>query len=162
MPVMLIREAHDGDWSLIWPFWRKVVAPGETYTWDQDTPEEIARDVWMSAPTQTFVVEDDGRVIASAYLKPNYGGAAAHVANAGFMVDPDHTGRGIGRQLAKHVLAEATRLGYRAMVFNSVVETNPAVNLWRSLGFTIVGTIPKAFQHPVHGLVGLHIMHREL
>jgi hypothetical protein len=48
------------------------------------------------------------------------------------------------------------------MIFNAVVTTNPAVELWRSLGFVILGTVPDAFDHPVHGPVGLHIMHRKL
>ena len=49
------------------------------------------------------------------------------------------------------------------MQFNAVVETNTrAVELWRSLGFAVVGTVPEAFDHPVHGLVGLHVMHRVL
>ena len=49
------------------------------------------------------------------------------------------------------------------MQFNAVVETNTrAVELWRSLGFEVVGTVPAAFDHPVHGLVGLHVMHRLL
>jgi ribosomal protein S18 acetylase RimI-like enzyme len=44
-----------------------------------------------------------------------------------------------------------------------VVETNTtAVNLWRSLGFEILATVPAAFRHPVHGRVGLHVMHRAL
>jgi ribosomal protein S18 acetylase RimI-like enzyme len=53
--------------------------------------------------------------------------------------------------------------GYAAMQFNAVVETNaPAIRLWESLGFTILGTVPEAFRHPARGLVGLHIMHRFL
>jgi ribosomal protein S18 acetylase RimI-like enzyme len=49
------------------------------------------------------------------------------------------------------------------MQFNAVVETNvAAVRLWRSLGFEVLATVPEAFQHPVHGFVGLHIMHRQL
>ena len=44
-----------------------------------------------------------------------------------------------------------------------MVETNTAaVRLWRSLGFEIVGTVPEAFDHPEHGLVGLHVMHLRL
>jgi hypothetical protein len=49
------------------------------------------------------------------------------------------------------------------MQFNAVVETNTAaVTLWHALGFTTVGTVPEAFDHPVHGYVGLHVMHRAL
>jgi L-amino acid N-acyltransferase YncA len=159
---MLIRDATDGDWPAIWPFWHEIVAAGETYTWDPDTGEDEARRLWTGPGYRVFVAEEDGQVLASAQLRANYGGPAARVANAGFMVDPRHAGRGIGRRLAEHVLDAARRDGFEAMVFNAVVETNPAVALWTSLGFTVVGTVPKAFRHPRHGLVGLHVMHRQL
>ncbi|MEU8242507.1 GNAT family N-acetyltransferase [Actinoplanes missouriensis] len=158
---MEIRDAVAADWPRIWPFWHTIVAAGETYTWDRDTPEDAARALWMNPAARVFVVEDEGRVVASAYVKPNYGGPASMVANAGFMVDPASGGRGIGRRLAEHVLTAARNDGYRAMVFNSVVATNPAVALWQSLGFTIIGTIPDAFDHPAHGPVGLHVMHQK-
>jgi ribosomal protein S18 acetylase RimI-like enzyme len=143
-----------------------VVAAAETYAWDPDTSEDAARAVWMNPAKRVYVVEDEtddtAAVVGSAYLTANYGGPAARIANAGFMVDPDHGGRGVGRALAEHVLAEAKAHGYRGMVFNAVVETNPAVRLWTSLGFTILGTVPEAYEHPRHGLVGLHIMYRAL
>ncbi|WP_316768743.1 GNAT family N-acetyltransferase [Streptomyces sasae] len=160
---MLIREATAADWPQIWPFWHRIVAAAETYTWDPDTSEEAARALWMSPAKRVYVAEDPtGAVVGSAYVTPNYGGPAAGVANAGFMVDPVHGGRGVGRALAEHILAEARTHGYRAMVFNAVVETNPAVALWTSLGFTVIGTVPQAFDHPKHGPVGLHIMYRAL
>ncbi|MFD0507505.1 GNAT family N-acetyltransferase [Streptomyces chiangmaiensis] len=147
----------------MWPFWHRIVAAGETYTWDPDTGEEAARALWMAPAKRVSVAEDDsGAIVGSAYVTPNYGGPAAGIANAGFMVDPDHAGRGIGSALAEHILATAKAEGYRGMVFNAVVETNPAVQLWMSLGFTIVGTIPDAYEHPRFGAVGLHVMYRAL
>ncbi|WP_200305451.1 GNAT family N-acetyltransferase [Streptomyces adelaidensis] len=160
---MQIREATAEDWPGIWPFWHRVVAAGDTYTWDPGTSEEAARALWTAPAKRVYVAEDDtGAIVGSAYLTPNYGGPAARIANAGFMVDPDHGGRGIGRALAEHVLAAAEAHGYRGMVFNAVVETNPAVRLWTSLGFTILGTVPDAFDHPKDGRVGLHIMYKAL
>ncbi len=160
---MLIREAVAQDWPRIWPFWHRIVAAADTYTWDPDTSEEAARALWMAPAKRVYVVEDDtGALVASAYLTANYGGPAALIANAGFMVDPDQGGRGIGRALAEHVLDAARAEGYRGMVFNAVVETNPAVKLWTSFGFTILGTVPDAYAHPRHGRVGLHIMYKAL
>jgi len=37
-----------------------------------------------------------------------------------------------------------------------------AVELWQSLGFAIIGTVPASFDSRAHGLVGLHVMHRYL
>ena len=49
------------------------------------------------------------------------------------------------------------------MQFNAVVETNhAAVEIYRRLGFTVIGTVPGAFAHPTQRRVGLHIMYREL
>jgi GNAT superfamily N-acetyltransferase len=96
-------------------------------------------------------------------MGPNQGGPGAHVANASFMVDPDHAGEGIGRALGEHLLQFARDGGYYAVQFNAVVETNTnAVALWRSLGFEVLTTIPEAFRHPTDGLVGLHVMYRRL
>jgi ribosomal protein S18 acetylase RimI-like enzyme len=44
-----------------------------------------------------------------------------------------------------------------------VAGTNvEAIALYRSLGFSILGTVPEAFDHPEHGLVGLHVMRLKL
>lgn len=163
---MLIRDANAADWPAIWPLLHRIIAAGETYTWDRDTGEDRARAKWLheDGPGRTFVAVDaDGSIVGTAEVHPNQAGPGAHVANAGFMVDPDHSGRGFGRALAEHVIEQARADGYRAMQFNAVVETNlAAIRLWESLGFTIVGTVPEAFHHPVEGYVGLHIMHRPL
>lgn len=165
---MHIREATADDWPGIWPFWHQIVAAGTTYASAPDTDEATARELWMPPAATVFVVVDelDGveRIVASAQLLPVYPGELRrHVANAGFMVDPAASGRGIGRTLGAYVVDRAREQGYCAMQFNAVVETNVgAVRLWESLGFTIVGTIPQGFRHASLGLVGLHIMHRLL
>lgn len=70
---------------------------------------------------------------------------------------------GTGCGIVSALLEQAKAQGYLAMQFNCVVSTNTrAVRLWQSLGFAIVGTVPKAYRHTVHGLVDIHVMHRFL
>jgi GNAT superfamily N-acetyltransferase len=159
-----IREAAAGDWAAIWPFLRDIVRAGETYTLPRDLDEPAARGLWMAPPPScTLVAVDGAAVLGTAKIAPNQQGPGAHVANASFMVDPAHAGKGVGRALGTAVLDRALADGYRAMQFNAVVETNTAaVRLWLSLGFTVLATVPEAFHHPSLGYVGLHVMHRAL
>ena len=161
---MIIRTATDEDWPRIHPMFAAVVAEGRTYAYPEHLTAEQARGLWMEEPPGTTVIAVDGDpVVGSAKTGPNRPGRGSHVATASFMVAPEHRGAGVGRALGVHVLDLARAQGYRSMQFNAVVETNTAaVALWRSLGFTVVGTVPEAFDHPEHGLVGLHVMHRRL
>ena len=160
---LVIRDAGPEDWAGIWPFFRQIVAAGETYTWPRDMSEHDARAAWFPSPGRTVVASVAGTVVGTAKTQPNQAGPGAHVANASFMVDPAYGGRGIGRALGEHVLAGARADGYRAMQFNAVVASNAgAVRLWSSLGFTVVGTVPAAFDHPRLGPVPLLIMYRTL
>ena len=62
-------------------------------------------------------------------------------------------GRGVARAMCLHSMEQARQRGYRAMQFNFVVSTNErAVALWQSLGFAIVGRLPRAFRHPSLGV----------
>ena len=161
---MRIRAASADDWPRIWPFFREIVAAGETYAFPEDLTLETGRAWWMeSPPGQTFVAVDGEVVLGSAKSGPNRPGRGSHVSTASFMVDPAASGRGVGRALAEHVLAWAKEQGYRSMQFNAVVETNTAaVALWKSLGFEVIGTVPQAFRSATHGDVGLHVMYRDL
>ncbi|WP_432534648.1 GNAT family N-acetyltransferase [Kineococcus arenarius] len=161
---MIIREATEDDWPLIHPFFAEIVAAGETYAYPDGLTSEQARALWVQPPPWRTVVAVDGEeVLGSAITGPNRPGRGSHVATASFMVAPAAQGRGVGRALGEHVLELARADGYRAVQFNAVVETNrAAVALWRSLGFSVLATVPEAFDHPEHGFVGLHVMHRPL
>ncbi|MGH3397527.1 MAG: GNAT family N-acetyltransferase, partial [Streptosporangiaceae bacterium] len=123
-----------------------------------------ARPWWMEEPPgQTVVAVIDDVIVGSAKMGPNRPGRGSHVATASFLVDPARQGHGAGRALGEYVLDWCRAAGFASIQFNAVVESNaPAVHLWQSLGFEIIGTAPESFDHPEHGLVGLHVMFRKL
>lgn len=156
--------ATDQDWPNIYPFYSLIMASGKTYAFPEQQTLEEARPWWMEPPPgQTVVVIRAGKVVGSAKMGANRPGRGSHVATASFLVDPTEQGRGIGRALGVYVLGWARSAGFKSIQFNAVVESNTAaIHLWQSLGIQIIGTAPAAFDHPEHGLVGLHVMFRHL
>ena len=161
---MLIRTATEDDWPDLFPFIESVIDAGETYVWRPTPASDEMMRLWLEdAPWHVVVAELDGAIVGTAKVGPNRPGRGAHVATASFIVGPGHQGRGVGRALAEYAVEWAGSAGYRGMQFNAVVETNhAAIALWRSLGFTVIGTVPDAFDHQTQGFVGLHIMYRPL
>jgi GNAT superfamily N-acetyltransferase len=161
---VIIRQATEQDWPLIYPIYAAIMAEGKTYPFPQGQSLGEARPWWMEEPPgQTVVADTDGVVVGSAKMGANRPGRGSHVATASFLVDPARQGQGIGRALGEYVLDWCRRRGFASIQFNAVVESNaPAVHLWQALGFQIIGTAPASFDHPEHGLVGLHVMFRHL
>ena len=161
---MQIRVATHDDWPGIWPIVRAVVDAGETYVWRPTPDADQMRKLWMEPdPWHVVVADDEGEIVGTAKCGPNRPGRGSHVATASFMVSPSRGGQGIGRALGNYIVDWARAAGYHGMQFNAVVETNAAaLALWESLGFTTVGVVPEAFDHPTKGRVGLAVMYRQL
>lgn len=160
--MLTIRPATDADFASLWPIFREVVRCGDTYAFLPGTTESEAKTIWLDVPVATYVGILDGEVVGTYYLKANQPGLGAHVCNAGYMVRAAARGRGVGRALCLHSQDEAKGLGFKAMQFNLVVSTNPAVKLWRELGFGVVGTLPGAFEHQSLGFVDALVMYKWL
>ena len=160
---MNIRPAEASDAAAITAIIVPTIREGATYALDPDLSEADALAYWMAADKETFVAEDDGVVVGTYFVRPNQAGGGRHVCNCGYMTSAAATGRGIARRMCEHSMAHARARGYRAMQFNFVISTNErAVRLWLSLGFEIVGRLPRAFQHPTAGEVDALVMYRQL
>lgn len=163
MGEVTIRPARAEDFDALWPMLRAVFRAGDTYAIDPQIGPEATRALWMEGPRATFLAEAAGAVLGTSYIKTNQAGGGAHVCNAGFVTAPAARGRGVARALCEHAQAEARAMGYLAMQFNFVVETNErAIALWQSLGFATVGRLPRAFRHPEAGLVDARVMYKWL
>ena len=160
---MRIRLATETDADAIWALLQPVFCAGDTYAVDRAISREDALAYWIEQPAATYVVEDAGAIIGTYYIKTNQQGGGAHVCNCGYIVGAAARGKGLAAKMCEASQVQALALGYRAMQFNFVLASNSgALRLWDKLGFTTMGTLPRAFDHPTLGLIDAHILFKWL
>ena len=160
---MKITKISKNDFERFWPSFRQILQEQTTYALDPNMSMEEAYQLWCIQPQQTFVATVADEIVATYYIKPNFYGPASHICNCGYMVAPKYRNQGIATQLCKDSQHRAKELGFTAMQFNSVVSSNTtAVNLWKKLGYEILGTIPDAYNHKSLGFVDAYIMYKKL
>jgi GNAT superfamily N-acetyltransferase len=161
--MLAIRSADPADADAIWAVLEPVVHGGETYALPRDMPRSDALAWWFAKSHEVFVAESGGQVIGTYFLRPNQLGGGSHVCNCGYVTAPAASGQGVATAMCSHSLDHARKRGFRAMQFNFVVSVNDrAVRLWQRFNFDIVGRLPVAFFHPVHGFVDVYVMYRKL
>lgn len=161
--MIKIRAASEKDFNEIWRIFKAVIIKGDTYVNSPKTSKQKPRAKWLAKDSKTFVAEINQKIVGVYLIKPNQIDLGSHIANASYIVDENARGAGVGKALALHSIASAKEFGYHAMQFNFVVSSNAAaVKLWQSVGFKIIGTIPKAFNHKTLGYVDAYIMFLEL
>lgn len=158
-----IRKAKIEDQDRVWEIIRHVIAGGDTYVFSPDSSKEKMLAYWFGEGRHTFVATIDNKVVGSFVIRDNQPDLGSHVANGSYMTSPDARGQGVGKAMGEASLVEAKKLGYKAMQFNIVIASNQsAVSLWQRIGFRIIGEIPEAFNHKLHGLTNAYIMYRKL
>lgn len=159
----MIRPARWDDADGLWAILEPVIRAGETLAMPRDMTREDAIAIWLGADRETFVLEEEGRLLGIFFIRANQAGGGGHVANAGYVTAADALGRGVARRMCAASLETARQRGFLAMQFNFVISTNiRAVALWQGMGFAVVGRLPGAFDHPALGLVDALVMHRPL
>ncbi len=160
---ILIRQIDRNDWPAILPLVHEIAADGTSYVFDESFSDDDLAAYWLKSEAALFGAYQGNELMGFYKLIANQPGRGSHVGNASYVVSSSFRGRGLGEILARDSFEKARAMGFEALQFNIVVSTNrPAVNLWRKMGFVIVGTVPRAFAHPQQGLVDIHIMHRYL
>ncbi|NMF86469.1 GNAT family N-acetyltransferase [Nodosilinea sp. P-1105] len=99
---------------------------------------------WGRPGDRVIIAECQGQPVGAAWYRfwteacHSYGFVDAGIPEVGMGVHPDYRGRGIGRSLLRHLLAEARRSGVAALSL-SVDPQNVARQLYESEGFVKVG-----------------------
>jgi hypothetical protein len=101
-PPVLIRPAAPSDAAAIAAILLPTIRAGATYALDPAMREADALAYWCAPDKETFVAEEEGRIVGTYYLRANQPGGGAHVCNCGYMTHPEAAGRGIAAAMAGH------------------------------------------------------------
>jgi GNAT superfamily N-acetyltransferase len=134
----------DGEGGALFHLFSDIVATGQGYPHRAPLTQESFEATWVRPVSMVGVARVDGVLAGAYYLKPNFVGKADHIANAGYIVHPDFRRCGIGRALLEDSIFRAPLVGYDAVQFNLVFESNPARSLYEELGWREIGRVPKA------------------
>ena len=143
---LTLSDAEPGDHGELYVRFGEIVAAGEGYP---QAPGPLAVEdfdaYWLQGKSLVAVARQEGGALAgSYYLKPNFPGRAAHIANGGYFVVRELRGMGVGTALVEDSLVQARALGFDALQFNLVFASNPARRLYERMGFEAVGRVPEA------------------
>ena len=142
-----IREAKVDDYDELFVAFSRIVAAGEGFPQAHPVTRADFDDYWVEHSSAVVVARFGGYLIGAYYLKPNFVGRAAHIANAGYFVlssVPLHRRR--DGQWSSIRCARRAGSGFDAMMFNLVFESNMARTMYVKLGFEEVGRIPRAVE----------------
>ena len=142
-----IALLRDDDIHDLFTLFAAVIAAGEGYPQLPPLSRDAFEAVWVRGVTAVIAARLDGHLAGAYYLKPNFPGRSAHIANAGYVVDARWRGRGIGRLLVEDSIRRAPALGFDAIQFNLVYTSNPARALYEELGWREIGRIPRATEN---------------
>lgn len=140
-----LSEVQAEDHDALYDRFAEIVGAGEGYP-QAPGPLSVAEfdEYWLERKSLVVVARHEEALVGSYYLKPNFPGRAAHIANAGYFVITSRRGQGLGTALVEDSLTQARHLGFDALQFNLVFASNPARRLYERLGFEAVGRVPEA------------------
>ncbi len=145
---IVIRSMHESDLPAI----VRIEQASYTFPWTEGIFRDCLRVSYVCR-----VVEVEG--VVGGYGIISVGAGEAHVLN--LCIAQEHRCRGVGRRLLTHLLQVAVQLGAR----DALLETRPsnaaALRLYRSLGFTPIGT-RRGYYQAVGGREDAVVLKRDI
>lgn len=161
---MTFRHITRAEFPKIRHILEQIVETEEYLSLKSNSSEQDWEDYFFGDETyECWALEEDGEILGCYHQHPNQKGLGSHIANGGYIVSPTVRGKGVGRRLCEHSIERAKEQGYHGIQFNYVISTNTvAVNLWKSCGFKIIGTIPNGYHRKQQEYVDAYIMFLDL
>ena len=142
---LTVRAYTEKDLPAMVEIWNQVVEDGVAFPQEEFLTADCGME-FFEQQSFTGIALADGKVKGLYILHPNNVGRCGHICNASYAVDSSARGMHIGEALVTHCIRKAGELGYGILQFNAVVASNePALKLYKKLGFVQLGTIPKGF-----------------
>lgn len=144
---IIARKFASEDVDSAIAIWNEIVEDGVAFPQMEQLDKQTGLDFFLSQSyTGVAIEEDSGRMVGLYILHPNNVGRCGHICNTSYAVKGSERGKRIGEILVKDSMKQGKRLGYKILQFNAVVSTNePALRLYKKLGFTQLGIIPGGF-----------------
>lgn len=141
-----IGPLREGERDDLFAIFAAVVQSREGFPHEPPLTRRQFEQYWVETVTVSVGARSGGRLLGAYYLRPNFPGRGAHIANAGYVVGAESRGSGIGRALVQDSIRRAPLHGFDAIQFNLVFESNPARSLYESLGWQVIGRVPDAVE----------------
>ncbi len=133
-----------------------------------DPKEEAAfeESMWMKRIENKYVdsygVFDGNDIVGIAVCVRNPRKKMKHFAGiSSIYVKPETRGQGIARQIIQRIINDCQQNGLEFVRLSVVTENEPAISLYKSLGFEIYGTEKRSI-HLDGEYYDLHLMQKEL
>ncbi len=144
---IIARKFTPDDIESAIDIWNEIVEDGIAFPQMEQLDKQGGLDFFLSqSHTGVAIEESTGNMVGLYILHPNNVGRCGHICNTSYAVKGSERGKRIGEILVKDSMEQAKKLGFRILQFNAVVSTNePALRLYKKLGFMQLGIIPGGF-----------------
>jgi GNAT superfamily N-acetyltransferase len=146
--LAIIRAITDQDYRALYEIFQSAVVAGDSYPhYKAFISFDDFADYWLKGKNAIQVMNNEqGELIGAYWLQAKYIARASHIVTAVYLIAEPMRSKGYGRLLVEHSLATAKQLGFDAMLLDLVLDHTPAGALYEKLGFSKIGTVPKAVE----------------
>jgi ribosomal protein S18 acetylase RimI-like enzyme len=130
-----IREPADEDLVQLRDFLTSVPARDHTFL-KEDPADPAVVERWLQdqAAIRRVAMDVQGNIVAACALRAGIG-RTSHVADLRLVVGIGARGHGLGTALARHMLIEAVRAGFRKVTVDVEASNTDIIEMFQRLGF---------------------------